>query len=392
MAYQPPADTNSWSAGSRHSHSFQTVSQHGTFYMAREWGSRRLLAGTSRKCWTYLTDFFHTSVHWPWWRVLMSVCVIYWISWLFYASVAYALFSQVPCVSLGSWDDKGHLEYATEFGHFVAWTVQSMTTLGYGGLVPSCDGSNFLVSVMLVHGSIMEALTFGLVFAKFSSPAQRAKTVLISKAVCGDIQRVSGSSDQELCMALSFRLVNSRKHPLTDARLEVYLVDHRPLLETGEPPCFYKLDYTAEPPLDFLEYPSTVTCRFSSTTGAVQTPLHSLLRTLSSCGVEGEHLTPLRAHHPLLESLTLVAVFSAEEPSQSAVFEVRRTYPLAEICWGMCHAPMLTLRRAGKATRTCAPRRQAPASLLDEDDLIQTVLDFSKLDRLDPVSSLTSAV
>lgn len=363
--------------------------------MARQWGSGRLLAGTRRKWWTFLTDAYHTSVHSPWWLVLLSICIIQWLSWLVYAALGYALFANTSCVSLGE-DPEGHPGYATDFGYFVTFTVQTMTTLGYGGLVPSCEGADLFVSIMLLHGSVVDAVTFGIVFAKFSSPAQRAKTVLVSKAVCGDIhclKQPDEGHDPELGMALSFRLVNSRKHPLTDARLEVYLVDHRPLLENGDPPTFFKLNYKAEPPLDFLEYPSTVTCRFSSSShGEIRTPLHSMLRTLSSCGVDcSEQLSPLRAHQPLLEALTLVAVFSAEEPSQSAVFEVRRTYPLAEICWGMTHSPMLTLRRTSRQSRSratnCVARRQAlPVGPLEEDDLIQTVLDFSKLDHLEPLS------
>lgn len=351
----------------RRSSTSPMLSRHGTYNLQRDWEPSRPIAARRVKLHSYVKDLFHTTVHQPWWRMLILVFLLYLVCWTFYATIGFLLFPN-DCLS------KRGVKDGLLFLDWMNWTIQTMSTIGYGQLMPACWASHMMLPVMVVNGFVLDACTFGFVFAKFASPASRSNTLLISSKVVGDVTKTSNGSSE---MTMSLRIVNARKHPVSQPRIDVYLVDHRGLdLSPPEPPEFHELPVKLKPPLTFLEYPCTVTCTISESAAAAEgpapTPLHDLLRGFAASGASSGSW-PLSSQLQTLEALSLVAVFSAQEPAVGACFEVRRTFPLLGVEWGCCFESMLstkTSRRSDDAGATSGP---------------QTILDISRLSAVKPL-------
>ena len=85
------------------------------------------------------------------------------------------------------------------------FSVQTLSTIGYGAISPRTDLANLLVAVESFVGLIGVALATGLLFARFSRP--RAKVIFSRKAVIALYKDIT---------AFEFRLANERNSQLTD--------------------------------------------------------------------------------------------------------------------------------------------------------------------------------
>ncbi len=85
------------------------------------------------------------------------------------------------------------------------FSVQTLSTIGYGAISPRTDFANFLVAIESFVGLIGVAMPTGLLFARFPRP--RAKIIFSRKAVFAPYK------DQT---AFEFRLANERNSQLTD--------------------------------------------------------------------------------------------------------------------------------------------------------------------------------
>lgn len=92
------------------------------------------------------------------------------------------------------------------------FSVQTMATIGYGGLSPSGFAANFLVTIQALVGGLGFALATGLVFARFSRPS--ARILFSEKAVIAPYKDTT---------AFEFRIVNERNNQLVDVRATVML-------------------------------------------------------------------------------------------------------------------------------------------------------------------------
>lgn len=90
------------------------------------------------------------------------------------------------------------------------FSVQTMGTIGYGGLVPSSTAANLLVVGESITGLILTALATGIVFAKFSRPTSRL--VFTREAVISPMNGVP---------TLSFRMGNERSNQIVDAQIRL---------------------------------------------------------------------------------------------------------------------------------------------------------------------------
>jgi inward rectifier potassium channel len=90
------------------------------------------------------------------------------------------------------------------------FSVQTLSTIGYGRLVPNTRVANVLVALEALVGLLGFAILSGLLFARFTRPT--AKIVYSRNAVI---------APYEDGWALMFRLVNLRSHDLTDVRAVV---------------------------------------------------------------------------------------------------------------------------------------------------------------------------
>jgi len=92
------------------------------------------------------------------------------------------------------------------------FSVQTLATIGYGGLSPSGFAANFLVTIQALIGGLGFALATGLVYARFSRP--NAKIIFSERAV------VAPYKDKT---AFEFRIVNARSNQLVEVQATVVL-------------------------------------------------------------------------------------------------------------------------------------------------------------------------
>lgn len=96
------------------------------------------------------------------------------------------------------------------FEDCVFFSVQTLSTIGYGRLVPNTRAANMLVAVEALVGLLGFAVLSGILFARFTRPT--AKMSFSRNAIIAPYQNG---------WALMFRLVNLRNHDLADAHAVV---------------------------------------------------------------------------------------------------------------------------------------------------------------------------
>nr|WP_255429049.1 ion channel [Saccharibacter sp. 17.LH.SD] len=103
------------------------------------------------------------------------------------------------------------------------FSVQTLSTVGYGGAAPVGKLANTVVTVETFASMIFTSLVTGLIFSRFSRPHAR---VLFSK-----VATISGNSELPF---LNIRIGNLRKTALIDLNVEAIMI-HSPIDENGEP-------------------------------------------------------------------------------------------------------------------------------------------------------------
>ena len=186
-----------------------------------------------------LTDVYHFFIRAPWRLLLLGM-------WLGYLLVN-ALFAGLyllggDCISGAQ---------AGEPLDMFWFSVQTLSTIGYGAMSPRTDYAHAVATVESFVGLVSVAMGTGLIFAKFSRPSAR---VAFSRRM------VVHQHDGRPC--LMFRMANERSNQIVEARLHVsVLMDavtregtrmrrFRPLhLERSSTPVF-AMSWVAFHPLD----------------------------------------------------------------------------------------------------------------------------------------------
>jgi len=99
------------------------------------------------------------------------------------------------------------------FRDFFFFSVQTLTTIGYGKLIPVSVYSNSIMTVESLTGILFNALVTGLGFARFSRP--RARVLFSNVAVIGK---------QDGKVTFSVRLANKRRSTMLSADVEATFV------------------------------------------------------------------------------------------------------------------------------------------------------------------------
>ena len=100
-----------------------------------------------------------------------------------------------------------------DFGDDVFFSVQTLSTTGYGALYPRSILANSIASVEIIFGLLATAFATGLLFARLSRPQAR---LLFSKIMVVHPMRGEKS--------LMFRVANQRLNQLTDAKMTLTLI------------------------------------------------------------------------------------------------------------------------------------------------------------------------
>lgn len=101
--------------------------------------------------------------------------------------------------------------FVNDFLYAFFFSVQTFTTVGYGGINPVGISANFVASLCASVGLVAFALITGLFFARFSKP--RSHIVFSKKAVL--------TNYNENLHCFQFRIVNTRSHKIIDLEATV---------------------------------------------------------------------------------------------------------------------------------------------------------------------------
>lgn len=149
----------------------------------------------------WLGDLYHWTLELPWWSFLFAGVIAY--------LGANALFALLYLVRPGAIAQARPGSFADAF----FFSIQTMSTVGYGQMWPATVYANLVVTAEIAVGILFLALATGLVFARFSRPTAR---VLFSRvAVIGPYNGAP---------TLSFRIANQRRNELLQAEVEVALL------------------------------------------------------------------------------------------------------------------------------------------------------------------------
>jgi len=170
-----------------------------------------VIKGTS---WHPLRDLYHLLLARSWAWLVSFITAVY--------LVANALFALVY-MHFGGVQNLPQGDFLAAYG----FSVETMSTIGYGDMYPVGHAAHALVTAEAIFGLLLTAIVTGLAFTKFSRTS--AVLVFSEKAV---ITPMDGMP------ALMFRLGNDRGNVIMDAKLRVTLVRTE---RTAEGSTFYRM-------------------------------------------------------------------------------------------------------------------------------------------------------
>ena len=143
-----------------------------------------------------LADLYHNLIARSWGRLLGLLASVYLL-----ANLVFATLYRVggDCIA-----------GATGFRDLFFFSVQTLSTIGYGTMAPKTTYAHVLVTFQAFGGRLFVALVTGLVFAKFSRPTAR---VMWSK----NVVLIERHGKRQL----QFRMANERANQIVEAQLRV---------------------------------------------------------------------------------------------------------------------------------------------------------------------------
>ncbi len=144
------------------------------------------------------SDAYHALLRSPWWKLGAWMLLGYFI---------------VNCLFTALYLLGGDCIQGARAGNVLdtfSFSVQTLSTIGYGALLPQTPYAQVLVAIESLVGLMTFAVITGLTYAKFSVPVTR---IVFSRCA------VIANHDGERC--LMFRMANERGNQILEARLRV---------------------------------------------------------------------------------------------------------------------------------------------------------------------------
>jgi len=235
---------------------------------------------------------YHVLLTMPWWKFFSLAVGLYVLANVVFAMAFMAcgpgaLISTSPGISEHS------------FWRAFFFSVETLSTIGFGNIVPAGLAANFIVTVEALTGLAGFALVTGLLFARFSRPT--AKLLFSSHAVVAPYENKS---------ALEFRVANARSNELIEVSATAILSRFEES-NGARTRRYYPLK---------LERPNVV---FLPLTWTVVHPIDE------SSPLHNETADSLRASNA--EVLVLIKAF---DETFSTIVQTRTSYIFDEVIWG----------------------------------------------------------
>jgi len=133
-----------------------------------------------------LKDLFISSIHLSWSWTIFNFFASFVFSWAFFAIIWYMIAllhgDFVPLEQRA----EGHrvcIDNVEDFTTSFLFSLETQHTIGYGGRATTsqCPVAIIVMSIQSIVGVFIDACMTGIVFAKFTKPTHRAKTIMFSK-------------------------------------------------------------------------------------------------------------------------------------------------------------------------------------------------------------------
>ena len=247
---------------------------------------------------------YHATLTMPWWQFFGATALLY----LTVNAMFAAAYLACGPGALGS--DTAGMQNHTYLRAFF-FSVQTLSTIGYGQVVPIGTAANALVTLEALVGLLGFAIVTGLLFARFSRPT--AKMLISRHALIAPYQNMT---------ALEFRVGNARSNELIDVSAKVLLsrFEHIDGIRTRR---YYSLPLE-RPGVTFLPLTWTV--------------VHPIDQTSPLSGETPESLRESQS-----EFLVLLSAF---DETFSAIVHTRTSFIPDEVLWGHRFANAFVISRA----------------------------------------------
>jgi inward rectifier potassium channel len=150
-------------------------------------------------------NFYHSLISMSWSRFLLLTLIIYILVNVIFA-IIYMIIGIEHITGLVKYD------FYHDFANAFFFSVQTLTTVGYGVLSPTGFLSGIVASLEALSGLLLVALATGLLYGRFSKPS--AKIIFSDHAIIAPYS--TGN-------ALEFRIANMRNNMLIDMEASVML-------------------------------------------------------------------------------------------------------------------------------------------------------------------------
>lgn len=193
------------------------------------------------------------------------------------------------------------------------FSVQTMSSIGYGAMYPRSDYANILVAFEALAGLTGLSMATGLMFARFSRPTGR---VLFS--------RVAVVCPYNGVPTLMLRTANERRNQILEAQVRVSLLCNEMTEEGISMRRFYDLPLVRS-----------------------QTPIFALTWTVMHSIDENSPLSRLTPESLCQMESEIVVTITGLDETVSQTIHARHSYIESEIIWDMCFVDIFTRKKDG---------------------------------------------
>ncbi len=172
-----------------------------------------------------INNLYHCLLNVNWQNFLLFIFLLFFFSNIGFTIIYWLLKTPI----IGIFYDKD--DWVNDFINIFFFSVQTMTTIGYGTLSPNSRSSNAIVVLEVFVGWLLQAIITGLAFARFSRP--QAQVLFSNIAVITNYNGIP---------SLMFRVANQRHNQILQAEISVSLFCYEITLENESIPQFYQLN------------------------------------------------------------------------------------------------------------------------------------------------------